>query len=71
MKTVRPPKGATHYRLACKNEKCNAAMECEEKELEFVSDQRDGNAYVLTCPHCETKTWFAVEAIKKYAVRPS
>lgn len=70
MKTVRPPKGATHYRLACNNKDCNAAMECEEKELRKESD-RDGVAFVMKCPHCSTETWINAEVIKKFAVRPT
>lgn len=71
MKTVRPPKGTSHYRLVCKKDECAAALEVEKGELEFKSDPRDGDAYVLKCPHCGTETWFAATEIRKYAVKPS
>lgn len=71
MKTIRPPKGTKHYELTCKNDKCHAKMECAESDLEFKADPRDGDAWVMKCPHCKTETWINVSEIRKYAVAPS
>lgn len=70
MKTIRPPKNASHYELVCNNDKCAAKMECSQEELEDEND-KDGQSFVLTCPHCKTRTFIDKSVIKKYAVKPS
>lgn len=32
-------------------------MLCTKKDLRFMSDQRDGDAYVMVCPHCKQERW--------------
>lgn len=67
MKTVVLPKRERLYHLKCSNNDCEAVMECKKAELQFVHDQRDGNAYVLKCPHCKETTWFS--DIEKYVTK--
>lgn len=63
MKTIRGPKDPGVNEIEC--DKCHALMECTAGELRFVSDQRDGDAYVMKCPHCQHETWVAADLIKK------
>jgi hypothetical protein len=69
MKTIQGPRTTPIYRLTCSNAKCAAVMECSEDELRYESDQRDGDAYVLRCPHCKSETWIDVRAIGKFQVK--
>lgn len=59
MKTIVVPKKERLYHLECSNKKCSAVMECKRDELQYVHDQRNGDAYVLKCPHCKEVTWFS------------
>lgn len=36
---------------------CNCSFEFEKKEAEFISDQRDGDCYVINCPECKAPVW--------------
>lgn len=64
MRTVTPPSPQKdYYHLPCHNRECNAVMECEKKELRWVSDQRKGDEYVMTCPHCKHESWYASDAM--------
>ncbi len=59
MRTVRAPKTAEHsvldlIRFECAG--CAAVLDAEPKEGRLESD-RDGTAYVFTCPHCGRETW--------------
>lgn len=59
MKTIKPPKALPKpVRITCSNTMCAAVMECELRELRFDSD-RDGDAYIMKCPHCKQETWEA------------
>ncbi len=68
MKTVvEPTEKVTAYHIPCSNTKCNAVMECQEKELTYHWDERDGDAWVLKCPHCRHESWYS--NISQFAVR--
>ncbi len=49
--------GDTVYRARCLH--CKTAVEFQRSEARFVSDQRDGNSLVVTCPVCEREIWTA------------
>lgn len=68
MKTIKPPPKQPEYKLECRN--CKAVMQCQKEELKYQCDPRDGDAYVLVCPHCQKQTWFAVSALNKHEVWP-
>lgn len=68
VKTIKGPKEASVYHLTCKKDECAAVLEVTKADMRFHSDQRDGAAYVLKCPHCQTETWIDVTALEKYAV---
>jgi len=69
MKTIKLPKTAPRYHLTCSNANCEAVMEATKDDLRFVSDQRDGDAYALICPHCGKETWFSSLCFSKHEVR--
>lgn len=55
------------YQLTCKD--CKSLLEVEAQDGRFVSDSRDGDAYVFTCPICKTENWVAASLIGR--IRPS
>lgn len=62
MKTVRGPRDAEVGRVECDG--CKAVMECAVTELRLEGD-RDGNAYVMKCPHCGHETWVNTDVFGK------
>jgi RNase P subunit RPR2 len=46
------------YRGSCKH--CHTTVEFIRIEARYVSDQRDGDALVVTCPTCDQEIWTAV-----------
>ena len=36
---------------------CDCKFSFTKDEARFVSDQRDGNAYVVKCPECKHENW--------------
>jgi hypothetical protein len=66
MKTLEGPKQPRPVTVTCKNMRCNAVMEVELAEMRFVSD-RDGDAYVMECPHCKMETWVAAGVVNRKA----
>lgn len=68
MKTVKQPrKSPAAVRLKCNNDACAAEMMCEVHELKRVSDQRDGDTYVMRCPHCAKDTWVDAKLVDREA----
>ncbi len=41
--------------VACKE--CDCLFMLAKTEAKFVADPRDGDAYVVKCPECESDTW--------------
>lgn len=67
MQTIQSPEGKKQYDIKCKN--CKAVLRCLASELRLVSDQRDGDAYVLDCPHCHQETWIAFDQLPHKSVK--
>lgn len=61
MQTIQPPAGEKLYDLKSKH--CKAVLRCTKAELRLESDQRDGDAYILHCPHCHHETWIATSVL--------
>lgn len=68
MKTVKPPKSPDLYHIACKNPECEAVIECMKSELRYFANQKEGDSYIMSCPHCNKDTWVDVNEIEKYSV---
>ncbi len=58
MRVVKPPPDAVLREIECKH--CRAVVECNQHELAYAHDARDGDAYVMKCPCCKGETWVAV-----------
>jgi len=43
--------------ITCQSPQCGAVIGVRLHELKRVSDQRDGDAYVMICPECGQETW--------------
>lgn len=43
--------------IECRCQKCKTLFEFLPFEAQFVSDQRDGDAYKIACPVCRTDCW--------------
>lgn len=55
MRTIKAPKVETkEVEVTCHN--CRAIMGCHREDLRVSSDERDGNVYIMNCPHCGTDT---------------
>lgn len=48
------------YQAECNQ--CGTVLEFQRKEARFESDQRDGDALVVTCPTCQHEIWTAVRS---------
>ncbi len=68
MKTITGPKDPDVYHITCGNDKCSAVLEVTKKDMRLDADQRDGNSYVLLCPHCEKETWIDTTALQRFAM---
>jgi hypothetical protein len=44
---------------------CSSKLEVVAADLSFVADQRDGDAYKLTCPVCEHENWLDASLVPK------
>lgn len=36
---------------------CDCKFSFTKDEAEYISDQRDGNAYIVKCPECNRENW--------------
>jgi RNase P subunit RPR2 len=43
---------------------CGCKFSFAAHEAELVSDQRDGDAYVVECPECDYNNWIAATLFK-------
>ncbi len=51
------PKGEEVRETTCP--RCLSELRFKRSEARHVSDQRDGNALVITCPVCNRENWIA------------
>lgn len=56
-KTKKPKELTTDCNCGCK-------FRFAQNEAKFVSDQREGDAYVVKCPECSREKWIAASLFR-------
>jgi hypothetical protein len=56
MKVIREPQSRKTHQIICINEQCQAHIECETHELQYVPNSHKGDYYLMHCPCCGIKT---------------
>jgi len=64
MKIIREPHVKKSHQIICINGNCEAIMECETHELEYIQNSHKGSYYVMTCPCCGVETAINSHIIK-------
>ena len=52
------------FELTCRN--CQTVVQAEKSELEILSDQLDGDTYVLKCLFCNDTSWYRSSSLEKH-----
>lgn len=56
MRIVKESKNHKTYEVECSNHSCEAVIECELHELQYVPNSLRGQYHVMHCPCCGLKT---------------
>ncbi len=69
MKILYNARTAKNWKRVCDCKDCGSKLKINARDLRPAPfDQRDGAAYIFTCPVCKTENWIAADLVPRGVV---
>jgi hypothetical protein len=66
IRTIEPPGLLPLRKFRCRKDGCNALLEASRADATREVHDREGRAYVFTCPHCATELVIGANVFKMF-----